>query len=69
LLTVADIRATNPELWNAWKDSLLKELYSVTHSALRRGLQNPVALADRLIENKKEKKENRNLNRFDLMDI
>jgi [protein-PII] uridylyltransferase len=57
LLTVADIRATNPELWNAWKDSLLKELYSVTHSALRRGLQNPVALADRLIENKKEAKD------------
>jgi [protein-PII] uridylyltransferase len=57
LLTVADIRATNPELWNSWKDSLLKELYSVTHSALRRGLQNPVALADRLQENRKEAKD------------
>ena len=57
LLTVADIRATNPELWNAWKDALLKELYSVTYSALHRGLQNPVALADRLLENKKEAKD------------
>ncbi|MFA5922493.1 MAG: [protein-PII] uridylyltransferase [Methylococcaceae bacterium] len=57
LLTVADIRATNPELWNAWKDSLLKELYSATHNALRRGLQNPVALADRLRENKQEAKD------------
>jgi [protein-PII] uridylyltransferase len=57
LLTVADIRATNPELWNAWKDALLKELYSVTHTALHRGLQNPVAVADRLIENKKEAKD------------
>ncbi|MFZ2313169.1 MAG: [protein-PII] uridylyltransferase [Methylobacter sp.] len=57
LLTVADIRATNPELWNAWKDALIKELYSATYSALQRGLENPVALADRLLENKKEAKD------------
>ena len=57
LLTVADIRATNPELWNAWKDSLLKELYSATHSALRRGLQNPSALKDRIQEHKNEAKD------------
>jgi [protein-PII] uridylyltransferase len=57
LLTVADIRATNPELWNAWKDSLLKELYAATHTALRRGLQNPLALEDRILEHKKEAKD------------
>lgn len=57
LLTVADIRATNPELWNAWKDALLKELYTATYSALHRGLQSPVALTDRLLENKKEAKD------------
>jgi UTP:GlnB (protein PII) uridylyltransferase len=56
LLTVADIRATNPELWNAWKDALLKELYTVAHSALHRGLQNPVALADRLLETKRSQR-------------
>ena len=57
LLTVADIRATNPELWNDWKDSLLKELYLATHTALRHGLQNPSALEDRLLENKQEVRE------------
>ncbi len=56
LLTVADIRATNPELWNSWKDALLKELYSETYLVIRKGLPNPAALVDRLLENKQEAK-------------
>ena len=49
LLTVADIRATNPTLWNDWKDTLLKDLYESTQYALSRGLENPVGKAE-LIE-------------------
>ncbi len=41
LLTNADIRATNPKIWNSWKDALLRELYRSTRSALRKGLSHP----------------------------
>lgn len=54
LLTVADIRATNPSLWNTWKDALLKDLYISTHRALHRGLHNPIARSERIHENRKE---------------
>ncbi len=42
LLTVGDIRGTNPKLWNNWRASLLQELYALTRRALFRGLDNPL---------------------------
>lgn len=50
LLTCADIAATSPKLWNAWKDRLLADLYVATRLALRRGLENPVAAMERIAE-------------------
>lgn len=53
LLTVGDIRGTNPNLWNSWKDALLKDLYTTTRLALSRGLENPL-LRGELINDIKE---------------
>ncbi len=39
-LTIADMCGTNPELWNTWRDTLMRNLYHETKRALRRGLEN-----------------------------
>ena len=52
LLTVADIRGTNPELWNSWKQNLLEQLYKNTAIALKRGLDNPIDRIE-IVEQKK----------------
>ncbi|WP_373087986.1 [protein-PII] uridylyltransferase [Sneathiella sp.] len=37
VLTVADIRAVGPNVWNGWKGQLLRELYYVSETALTGG--------------------------------
>ncbi len=54
LLTVADIRATNPSMWNSWKDSLLLELYAATKRALRRGLEHPMDVDELVAETQQQ---------------
>lgn len=53
-LTLADIRATNDNLWNDWKASLLRELYKLTRKALEDGLESKVDLESRINKHRKE---------------
>jgi len=51
-MTVADINATNPELWNSWRAALLRQLYYNTRRALRTGLDNTVDREERIADKK-----------------
>jgi [protein-PII] uridylyltransferase len=57
VLTVADVRGTNPKLWNSWKAQLFRDLYELTHRALRRGLENPIDREQLIIEKKAQARE------------
>ena len=52
MLTVADVRGTNPKLWNAWKAQLFRDLYELTLRTLRRGTEHPID-REQLIEEKR----------------
>lgn len=43
VLTVCDIAATNPKLWNTWRASLLQQLFVEARRALRKGIETPVS--------------------------
>ncbi len=51
VLTCADVRGTNPKLWNSWKSLLFHDLYEKTRRALRRGLEAPVDQEELVREN------------------
>jgi len=57
LLTVADVRGTDPKLWNSWKAQLFQDLYFLTRRALRRGLENPIDRELLLVEKKETARE------------
>ena len=48
LLTVADMRATSPKVWNVWRGRLLSMLYHATLHELRRGTGQPLDLDARV---------------------
>ena len=50
LLTMCDIRATNPKQWNSWKDKLLGELYHKTAALLNRGMAHRKTRMDAIVE-------------------
>ena len=54
LLTVADIRGTNPKLWNSWRDSLLRELYTASAKAITSGIASVPTLAERARRNREQ---------------
>ncbi len=45
LLTVADLRGTNPALWTPWREALLHQLYVAADRQLQRGLDRPADAA------------------------
>ena len=57
VLTVADVRGTNPKLWNTWKASLFEEFYDRTRRALRRGLESPIDQHELIAETQFEARE------------
>ena len=51
-LTVADINATNPTLWNSWRASLMRQLYVETRKMLRHGIDSQIDKSDYVTDTK-----------------
>lgn len=52
VLTVADMNATNPQLWNSWRATLMRQLYTQTRRILRADIDAPTNRQDMIATNK-----------------
>ena len=57
VLTVSDVRGTNPKLWNSWKASLFDDFYERVKQALRRGLETPIDQEQLIAETQSQARE------------
>lgn len=69
VMTVCDISATNPKLWNTWRASLLRQLYIEAKRALRRGSDTPVDRNDWIQATRSEARELLHAQKFTDMQI
>lgn len=56
VLTVADMNATNPQLWNSWRATLMRQLYLQTRRILRADINTPTNRQDLINSNKQQAK-------------
>ncbi len=57
VLTVADIRAVGPGVWNGWKGQLLRDLYRLTEAAFHGGRTDEAGVRERLSEQARHARE------------
>ncbi len=56
-LTVADITGTNPNLWNAWRGSLIRQLYNEARRAIDKGLGEEITEEELILTTRRKAEE------------
>ena len=75
VLTVADMNATNPQLWNSWRATLMKQLYSQTRRILRADIDAPTNRQDMISATRKQAQallddvDNQRMNRDEVLSL
>ncbi|WP_019671763.1 [protein-PII] uridylyltransferase [Psychrobacter lutiphocae] len=73
VLTVADMNATNPQLWNSWRATLMKQLYTQTRRILRADLDAPTNRQEMIATTRQQalalldKADNKHMNREEVL--